>query len=405
VDFSSLRILFISAWGAADSGVFRFQYKWLKELAVHQGVSLYWYYPLKSGCPENDMIVSELGVKVIEGGHKIQYCKEVCDDVNNILDNYEIDIVHINTGHIEFQYMLAVNCFKNKDDLTVICHSHGSGRINESWLRKILHLARYVLRYQKGRRKLYLPFKGFMRKTVKNRATVCAACSKAAGEWLYGKGISLEPKWHLINNTIDTEEYAFSPDQRAKIRNELELFPELIVLGNVGAFQRIKNHVYLVDVLYEAVKLGINAKLLIVGDGYMRECIKSKIKERGMEDRVVLYGRVNTSAEVLSAFDVFLMPSESEGFSIAAIEAQASGLPCIFSMGCSEEMGIIDDCKFCDTKKISHWVAGIKELINEDCSAKKRISRNQEVRIKGYDDTCVSHYVDLLYGPWLREQV
>ena len=397
-------ILFVSAWGAADSGVFRFQYKWLRELSRRPEVNLYWYYPLKSGCPENDAKMKAIGVICLSGNHEKHYCREVCDDINRILDQEAIDIVHIHTGHIEFQYMLATNCFCNRGGLKVICHSHGSGDMNETIMRKIRRFGGYILQYKKGYSKLILPFRNKMRKVIKQTATICAACGQVAGEWLYGKGIEEDPKWRVVTNTIDTQAYIYNQEKRNRIREKTGLSDDQLVIGNVGAFQRIKNHVFLIDVLNGLIDAGLNVRLLIAGDGYMRNAIENKTERAGLSDRVIMYGRVPSSAEVLSAMDIFLMPSISEGFSIAAIEAQSSGLPCVFSSGCPREMQILGDCRFCDLESADSWVESIMEFVNKrdkyndpESIADRRIAKNQEVRDRGFDDVYIVEHVAAIY--------
>ena len=73
------------------------------------------------------------------------------------------------------------------------------------------------------------------------------------------------------------------------------------------------------------------AVLLFVGDGPDRGAIEQLALESGLDDSVVFAGLATNVVPYLHAMDVFLFPSEYEGFGIAVLEAQAAGLPCVIS--------------------------------------------------------------------------
>lgn len=85
------------------------------------------------------------------------------------------------------------------------------------------------------------------------------------------------------------------------------------------------------DVLsvFAQVKDRVKAKLIMVGDGPERSRAEQMCREHEMCDRVIFLGNVKNPAEVLSLADLFLLPSESESFGLAALEAMALGVPVI----------------------------------------------------------------------------
>ena len=79
------------------------------------------------------------------------------------------------------------------------------------------------------------------------------ACSRLAGEWMYGKKAVKEGKVTIINNAIDLKKFSFDEKKRSKFRDELGL-QDCFVIGHVGRFMKQKNHDFLVDILQRSVR-------------------------------------------------------------------------------------------------------------------------------------------------------
>ena len=84
------------------------------------------------------------------------------------------------------------------------------------------------------------------------------------------------------------------------------------------------------------------ARLLLIGRGELENDVREGIERRGLSDRVFMLGVRDDIPALLSAMDVFIFPSVFEGLGIAGIEAQASGLPCVFSEGVPQEAVLSD---------------------------------------------------------------
>lgn len=95
------------------------------------------------------------------------------------------------------------------------------------------------------------------------------ACSRLAGEWMYGRKMMDSGKVTIVNNAIDLKKYAFNPQKRNLLRKELGLADEFVI-GHVGRFMFQKNHEFLIDVFAEAYKKNPHMALLLVGDGPLR---------------------------------------------------------------------------------------------------------------------------------------
>jgi glycosyltransferase involved in cell wall biosynthesis len=125
------------------------------------------------------------------------------------------------------------------------------------------------------------------------------------------------------------------------VRAEFGLPPDAFLLGHVGRFDRDKNHTHLIAVTAEVRRRVPNTYLLLVGDGKLRPAIEYDAVRKGVRHRVVFAGGRSDVARLLRAMDVFVFPSQFEGLGLAAVEAQAAGLPCILSEGLPEEATVV----------------------------------------------------------------
>lgn len=176
--------------------------------------------------------------------------------------------------------------------------------------------------------------------------TDLAACSKSCGEWLYGKKDIESGKVRIFNNAISLKKYTYDKELRENVRNSLGLSDENFVIGHIGRYQYQKNHNFLIDIFDEVYKRDKNSRLLLVGYGDLKEEIFNKINSLGLTDAVIDMGATENIAGLYNAMDVFVLPSFYEGLPVVGIEAQATGLPCVFSTEVTKETGVIPDTKF-----------------------------------------------------------
>lgn len=170
------------------------------------------------------------------------------------------------------------------------------------------------------------------KKQIPSYATHLFSCGKDAGDWMFGGA-----PYQMMNNAIDTQQYRFDADLRLRIRKDLAIDAETFVVGHVGRFHPQKNHKFLIDIFSKVKALHDNAVLLLVGDGDLRTDVEKQIMVLGISDSVIFAGVRSDVPALMQAMDCFVFPSLYEGLSIATIEAQTSGLPCIFSDGVPTE--------------------------------------------------------------------
>ena len=169
-----------------------------------------------------------------------------------------------------------------------------------------------------------------LRKLYDYTATDFLACSDGAARHLFSKRICREKRYVVINNGIEVDQYRFSEADRAAVRDRLGVGDALLI-GHVGRLTEAKNHGFLLEVFKALHEIRPDSRLLLVGDGELRQAIERRIAELGLGDSVILYGASADIPMLLSSMDVFLFPSVWEGLGISVIEAQCNGLPCYIS--------------------------------------------------------------------------
>jgi len=171
----------------------------------------------------------------------------------------------------------------------------------------------------------------FLRRNLKNKCDRCFACSKLAGEAVFGKEAMEQGNVTMIPNAIDASRFTFDPKMREQKRRELQIKPEEFLIGEVGRFDPQKNQKYAVQILNECKKKNFPAKLILIGEGPLMESVQQQVGELGLQEDVIFTGLQKNVMPFYQAMDFFLLPSFYEGLPGVAVEAQASGLKGILS--------------------------------------------------------------------------
>jgi sugar transferase (PEP-CTERM/EpsH1 system associated) len=130
-----------------------------------------------------------------------------------------------------------------------------------------------------------------------------------------------------ITNGVDTAAYANgNADDRERLRAEIGIAPEEVLIGVVARLRPEKNHAMLLDAFAALKDDHPNARLAIVGDGELQDQLLEKTRVLGMEKRVLFLGNRNDVPRLLKSFDLFALPSQWEGLPLTVLEAMASGL-------------------------------------------------------------------------------
>lgn len=226
------------------------------------------------------------------------------------------------------------------------------------------------------------------------------ACSMQAGVDRFGSKIVECGHFAVVENGIDTAQYRFNATTRSALRKSLGVNQNETLFSHVGRFAEEKNHAFLIDIFNRIKLIHSDSKLVLVGRGPLEREIRQKVHDCGLSDSVYFLGVRKDVPAILMASDAFLFPSKYEGFGIAALEAQATGLPCLLSDALPEAIRVLPNCSFMSLNKSSEIWAD--EILNNISSASSysRIMASDMVSQKGYDikRTSVSLTNLYLYG-------
>lgn len=232
-------------------------------------------------------------------------------DFRQLLKNAPVsyDAVHVHAG---MQSGVALLAAKRAGIPVRICHSH------------VTAIQRRAPAVQKL---LGVPVFRFLIRTC---ATESVGCSRAAGEFLFGK----QP-FAVVHNGVDTEAFQnVTKEQTDDIRKSLRAGDGDIVIGMAARMTPMKNHAFALS-LAEALRDVPNLRFVFLGDGELLPQLKEQAKG---DPRIFFPGQRTDVAVWMKAFDCLLLPSlPGEGFPVAVLEAQAAGCPCLISDNVTEE--------------------------------------------------------------------
>lgn len=169
--------------------------------------------------------------------------------------NYQIVHAHLNTINIFPMYAA-----KKAGVPVRISHNHSTAGKGET--KK--NILKYTLR----------PF-------AKIYPTHYAACSRLAGEWLFGKKAMEQGKVTIFNNAIELDKFRYNEQVRKEVRKELGISDDKFVIGHVGRVCYQKNQDFLIDIFEKVYEQNPNAILLMVGEGEDLERIKERVRNLG----------------------------------------------------------------------------------------------------------------------------
>lgn len=290
--------------------------------------------------------------------------------IRDFLSKHFYDIVHIHyTTPLRAPYLKAI---ARAGVTTRIYHSHSAFVSGKNFIKLIIYNA--------------------MRKQITKWATHYFACSQAAADWMYERKLIEKGKIQIVCNGIDTIKFAYNKGDRENVRREYGL-EDKYVLVHTGRFEEQKNHSFIVKVFNELKKTCPDARLLLLGSGELMDEIKLKVKALGIETDVLFIGVKSDVFRYLSAADCYIMPSLYEGLPVAAVEAECSGLPCIFSTNITKEVALIDETSFLSLESsIETWVDQILKFRKV-----RRCNKSEIIKKKGYDVQIIANEMQHFY--------
>lgn len=148
-----------------------------------------------------------------------------------------------------------------------------------------------------------------------------------------------------VYNGIDLRKFVACPEKREIIRQQYGIGNSYFLFLNVGRLMPAKDQRNLISAFHSVVVKYPSVKLLIVGEGELRQELEEYVSHLNLEQQVILAGSQQHVEDYYNAADCFVLSSAWEGFGIVLAEAMACGLPVIAtdSGGCAE---VVDDAEY-----------------------------------------------------------
>lgn len=176
------------------------------------------------------------------------------------------------------------------------------------------------------KRKIFTSLHHMNKKQIMQFATDFWACSDYAAKWMYPEELIEKEFVCYIPNAIDLNKFLPNSAIRNEYREHLKIEGNTVYIF-VGHLSTVKNPEFAINVFAEIWHKNPKSVLLVVGTGELETVLEEKLKKKSYKSNVRFLGSRDDVPKLLQAADCFLMPSFSEGFPVASIEAQAAGLP------------------------------------------------------------------------------
>lgn len=296
--------------------------------------------------------------------------KYILKAAKKILKENKFDVIHIQSGSI-YCLLNVAKIAKKSGVKQVIVHSHSTGK--------------YSFKYK--------IIKWFSDRKIEKYADKFFACSKIAGEFKFPKSVMDDNKCLVIKNGIETSTFQFDKTVRKSYREKLQLKPGELTILHVGRFAEQKNHKFLIEIVEKLKEQLKNFKVILVGEGELKEKTLLQIKEKGLEQYFIILGKRDDVAKIMMACDMFVFPSIFEGLGIVAVEAQCSGLKTLVSKQIPEEANITDLITYLDFDA-DVWVQTILKQKGKKVEREKYAKAAVE---QGYDEKMSAQMLENIY--------
>lgn len=310
---------------------------------------------------EHKRFISDYGGQVFDcSAHGFFITKQIktCYKFYHLLKAHRFDVLHIHSD-VSYKLLLygVVARLAGKSDIVV--HSHSTGV--EGRYIHLKHCLQFIA-------KRILSLTNFYK----------VACSRLAAEWMYTTKQAKQAL--IIKNGINLEAFRYDRIKSQHIRQELSIGKQPII-GTVARFSYQKYPEKLLEVFRVLHKQNPDVILLWIGMGPLRDKIIKKANKYNLNQNILFYGNSDRVQDLYQAMDTFVLTSRFEGLCIAAIEAQAAGIPCLCSAEMSPETKLTDDyCSLSINEKDETWAEKIKQLMSYP-----RRDTYLDLKRRGYD--------------------
>ena len=234
------------------------------------------------------------------------YSLSLTSKMLEVIEYENLDLMHVHYAipHATSAYLAKQIIRKNNSDIKIITTLHGTDITLVGLEPSFLPLVKFSIEESDG----VTAVSKFLRETTLTN-------------------YSISKDIEVINNFIDTS--LFTDKKNEVMRKKIAPNGERILIhtSNFRVVKRVTDTIRILAI----VKKEIPTKLILVGDGPDRSECERLSRELGLQDDVIFLGKQDGLEEILTCGDIFLMPSQSESFGLAALEAMSCGLPIVSS--------------------------------------------------------------------------
>ncbi len=261
-----------------------------------------------------------------------------------------------------------------------ICHAHADTRY--------VHSPLFLLKKMLGRA------------LIERYTTQRYAASTSAALSTFGARAVKAGQVLIVPNRIDVSAFGDrTPESRANLSAACNAAPDSRILGCVGRLSAEKNPGFVLDIAAAAKQAGMGMRFAFAGTGNMLESLTERRSRMGLEDTVFFLGSRGDIPSLMPCFDLLLVPSYTEGFCLAALEAQAAGTPVLASTGVPPEadMGLGLFFTLPLSAGTDAWAQKAADIIRTAAPPDIK-TRRQAIRMRGHDTSTDANGLLQLYG-------
>ena len=263
-------------------------------------------------------------------------------ELKKYMKDNSFDIIHI---HCYNAFGLVYAKILKKYCNNIIIHAHNSGVDNDP-----LFIKRIINKF----------IKVFYSKNYKLIST-----DEYASKFCFGI------KSKIIRNGVDFDKYKYNEYQRNKYKKQFKLNNK-IVIGNIGRFEKQKNHIFLIKVFNELVKLNNNYHLVLIGTGKYLKKVNKIISKLNLNNNITILSNREDIPNLINMFDIYICPSLYEGFPNTCLEAQANDKITFISDTFDKDIVISNNTHIISLNKdAKYWASIIDKTKKKDGIIKK----------------------------------
>ena len=247
--------------------------------------------------------LTSAGIRVTACHKRAGWDWKAIGKIRNLLRSHQSQVLHT---HNPIPHYYGVLASMSLSGLGVVNTRHGMGNAPFHFRRELLY------------------------RLAMMRTDAVAMVCEPARKGFVGHGIVPRGKAHVVPNGIRLNAFMLqSMAYRERLLQELGLPGDAFVIGNVARLNPVKDHATLLHSFAQVLTDIPNAVLVIVGGGRLYDELQALAKQLGVAEKVHFLGDRDDVKELLPGFDLFVLSSTTEGYSISLVEASASGLPIV----------------------------------------------------------------------------